>query len=136
VQLRCEIAADHIAAAQKLLPRLIEKSTGDDRAMFQRLRGDLDHFRRVAMSYALHLRETQLARILRDDLAANRPLTGRAVEEMKQRLDADVENQNGHGRVVQMRDAFKADPPKFVTEHLVPTDKTVLEKGHFTLTTR
>jgi hypothetical protein len=136
VQLRCEIAAEHMAAAMKLLPPLIDSTAGSDRAMFERLSKDLDHFRRVATSYALHLRETQLAKILRDDLEAKRPLTTRAVEELQAQLDADVENQRGQGRVVEMRDAFARDPAKFVTEQLLPTEKTVLEKGHFTLTTR
>jgi hypothetical protein len=136
VQLRCEIAAEHMAAAQRVLPVLVESTSGADRGMFERLSTDLDHFRRVATSYALHLRETQLAKILREDLDAKRSLTSRVVEEMKARLDADVENQHDRGRVVEMRNAFAKDPAKFVTEHLLPTEKTVLEKGHFTLTTR
>jgi hypothetical protein len=136
VQLRCELAADRLAAALALLPPLIEHASGPDRAMFERLSKDADHFRRVATSYALHLRETNLAKILRDDVEAGRPMTPRAVEEMKRLLDADVANQNGQGRVVHRRDAFAADPAKFVKEHLLPTEKTVLEKGHFTLTTR
>jgi hypothetical protein len=136
VQLRCELAADHMNAALELLPDLVSATSGPDRAMFERLSKELDHFRRVATSYALHLRETQLAKILRDDLDAKRPMTPRAVEEMKTLLDADIENQHGKGRVVQMRDEFKAAPEKFVREHLLPTDKTVLERGHFTLTTR
>ena len=55
---------------------------------------------------------------------------------MKRLLDADVENQRGKGRVVAMRDAFNADPAKFVKEQLVPTDKTPHERGVFSLTTR
>lgn len=136
VGLRCEIAAAHLAAAERVLPNLVERSSGADRAMFEALAKDVDHFRRVATSYALHLRETVVARILREDFAARRPMNERLVAEMKRLLAADVENQRGEGRVVQMRDAFDADPRKFVNEHLVPTEKTVLEKGHFTLTTR
>ena len=136
VQLRCEIAADHTAAAEKLLPGLIENTSGDDRAMFERLAKDLDHFRRVATSFALHLRETQLAMILRGDLQAAREMTPRCVDELKRLLDADVENQHGQGRVVEMRDAFAADPVKFMKEHLVPTETGKYERGVFSLTTR
>jgi len=136
VQLRCELAADHMAAAEKVLPGLIEASGNDDRAMFGRLAKDLDHFRRVAMSFSLHLRETQVAMILRGDLEAKKPMTPRCVEEMKKLLDADVENQRGKGRVVQMRDAFAVDPEKFVREKLVPTEKTTHERGVFSITTR
>jgi hypothetical protein len=136
VQLRCELAAGHMAAAEKLLPVLVEGASGADREMFERLQKDLDHFRRVAMSFALHLRETQVAMILRGDLEAGRAMTPRCLDEMKRLLDADVENQRGKGRVLGMRDAFAADPGKFVKERLVPTEKTTRERGTFSLTTR
>lgn len=136
VQLRCEIAADHLKAAATLLPTLVEKTSGPDRQMFQRLTKDVDHFLRVATSYALHLRETNVAMLVRGDIEAKRELTPKLLEEMKRLLDADVENQHGEGRVVAMRDAFTKDPAGFVRERLVPTEKTPLEKGHFTLTTR
>jgi hypothetical protein len=136
VQLRCEIAADHLKAVEALLPAIIEKTSDADQKMFQRLAKDVDHFRRLAMSYALHLSETNVAFLLRQDADAKRELTPKLVEEMKRLLDADVENQRGEGRVVEMRSAFNADPAKFVKEHLVPTDKTTYEKGVFTLTTR
>src|SRR5439155_7783076 len=121
-------AAAHLAAAENLLPGLIDASSGGDRAMFESLQKDLDHFRRVARSFALHLRETQVALILRGDLDAGKPMTPRCALEMKKLLDADVENQRGKGRVVEMRDAFAADPAKFVKEHLVPTEKTTHER--------
>ncbi len=136
VQLRCEIAADHLESAEALLPALIDKSSAADPQMFQRLAKDVDHFRRVATSYALHLRETNVAMLLRGDVDGKRAPTPKLVEEMKRLFDADVENQHGHGRVVEKRAAFNADPAKFVKEQLVPTDKTPLEKGVFTLTTR
>jgi hypothetical protein len=107
--------------------------------MFEQLQKDLDHFRRVAMSFALHLRETQVALVLRGDLEAGRPMTLRCVDEMKRLLDADVENQRGNGRVVEMRDAFAADPAKFVREKLVPgsePEKPRYERGVFSVTTR
>jgi hypothetical protein len=136
VQLRCEMSADHMRAAQVLLPGLVADSNGTDRETFQTLQKDLDHFQRVATSYALHLRETNVAMMLRNDATAGRPLTQRLVDEMKQLLANDVKNQSGQGRVVEMQKAFDTDPAAFVKEHLVPTEKTVLEKGIFTATTR
>jgi hypothetical protein len=136
VQLRCEMSADHMRSAQVLLPGLISNSIGLDQETFQKLQKNLDHFQRVATSYALHLRETNVAMMLRNDVTAGRPMTPRLVDEMKQLLARDVENQSGKGRVVEMQKAFDADPTAFVKEHLVPTEKTVLEKGIFTATTR
>jgi hypothetical protein len=136
VQLRCEMSADHMRVAQTLLPDLIANSNGADQETFQKLQKNLDHFQRVATSYALHLRETNIAMMLRNDVTAGRPLTPRLVDEMKQLLAEDVENQSGEGRVIDMQKAFDANPAKFVQEHLVPTEKTVLERGIFTATTR
>jgi hypothetical protein len=57
------------------------------------------------------------------------------IAEMKQLLGSDVENQNGQGRVVEMRKLFQEKPEEFLRTKLLP-GKTILEKGHFTVTTR
>jgi hypothetical protein len=138
VQLRCEIAAGHMKAALDALPAVVAKlPAGADRAMFERLQKDLDHFHRVTMSFALHLRETNVAMLLRGDVEANRPLQATLIEEMKRLLNADVETQHGKGRVVEMRDQFASDPAKFVNEKLLVVEpKKPYERGVFTLTTR
>jgi hypothetical protein len=57
------------------------------------------------------------------------------VGEMKELLARDAENQHGQGRVVEMKKLFEEKPEEFIRTKLVP-GKTVLEKGHFTVTTR
>jgi hypothetical protein len=104
--------------------------------MFEQIQKDGDYFRRVARSYALHLRETNVAQMLREDLAAGRPMIPRLVEEMQHLLAADVENQWGRGRVIEMERQFREDPAAFVRAQLVPTDERLREKGTFSLTTR
>jgi hypothetical protein len=137
VQLRCEIAAGRMKAVLEALPGLIDKlAPGPDRAAFEKLGKQLDHFHRVMVSYALHLRETNVAMLLRGDLESKRALQPNLLAEMQRLLDADVKNQHSRGRVVDMRDQFNADPPKFIKEQLAPTEKAVYEKGYFTLTTR
>lgn len=137
LQLRFEASADQMGQAltigEKLLPRL---TSAADRRMFEQIQKDGDYFRRVARSYALHLRETNVAQMLREDLAAGRPMIPRLVEEMQHLLAADVENQWGRGRVIEMERQFREDPAAFVRAQLVPTDERLREKGTFSLTTR
>jgi len=54
--------------------RLVSELTdGADRAQFERMQKDAEIFRRVSRSYALHLRETNVTQMLRQDLAAGNP---------------------------------------------------------------
>jgi hypothetical protein len=110
--------------------------TREWRDLVQKIQGDVDIFRRVARSYALHLRETNVAQMLRQDLEAGRPLTKALVGELGRLLDADLANQKGHGRVVDMRRLYFEDPEAFVRRYLIPTEITRIEKGYLTLTTR
>jgi hypothetical protein len=136
VELRTKLTADLLDKASTLSPRFLGKLPESDRAQFQQIQKDLDTFRRVARSYALHLRETNIAQMLRQDLDAGRPLTPVLVEELGRVLDADIANQNGQGRVVEMHRLYGLDAAAFVRRYLLPAEGTPREKGIFTLTTR
>lgn len=137
VQLRCQLAADILGKAIDLGARIIaELPDSRDKAQFQQIQTDADIFRRVSRSYALHLRETNIAQMLRQDLAAGRAMTPALVDELHRLLDSDVENQQGSGRVVEMRRLYVQSPEDFVRRYLIPTDSNPNERGNFTLTTR
>jgi len=137
VELRCQLAADVLDKAQDLGAHLLDELPNPgDRAQFQQIQSDADIFRRVSRSYALHLRETNVAQMLRQDLAAGRPVTDALVKELGQLLDFDVANQKGRGRVIEMRRLYLENPEAFVRRYLIPTEVTRTEMGHFTLTTR
>jgi hypothetical protein len=137
VQLRCQLAADILGKASDIGARIIaELPDSRDKAQFQQIQNDADIFRRVSRSYALHLRETNIAQMLRQDLAAGRPMTPALVEELHRLLDSDVENQQGIGRVVEMRRLYVQSPEQFIRRYLIPTDSNPNERGNFTLTTR
>jgi hypothetical protein len=155
VELRCRLAADLLDKAGALFSRLLDElSDSADRAQFERIQKDVDVFRRVARSYALHLRETNVAQMLRQDMAAGRPMTATLVKELGQLLDADVVNQQERGRVLEMRRLYFQSPEAFVRRYLIPIDTPALsraepyshdlppidqappEKGPYTLTTR
>jgi hypothetical protein len=77
-------------------------------------------------------------------------MTPALVKELEELLDADVANQKGEGRVVEMRRLYRDSPAAFVQRYLIPVDFTPdqlqpifdeklyvpAEKGPFTLTTR
>ncbi len=131
VQLRCEVAADHFAKGLEI-SRKLEKSD----PKFAQTTKDIDIFLRVARSFALHIRETLVARMLREDLEQKKPMEEKLVAEMKKLLADDVENQHGKGRVVEKQAEFEKDPEKFIRSELVPTDKTIGERGIWSVTTR
>lgn len=137
VQLRCQRVADLLDQATTLAERLMTELTLEaDRNQFQLIQQDVAVFRRVARSYALHLRETNVAQMLRQDLAAGRPMTAALVKELGQLLDTDVRNQSGQGRVLEMRRLYAERPAEFLRRYLIPTDGSPAERGLFTLTTR
>jgi hypothetical protein len=153
VQLRCKASADLLDKATDRFRRLeSELGRSEDRKQFEDIQKDVDVFRRVSRSYELHLRETNIAQMLRQDLAAGRPMNSMLTKELESVLDRDVVNQGNHGRVVEMRRLYIDDPKSFIQRYLVPVagpstegpwspelppiDVAPPEKGDFTLTTR
>ncbi len=137
VQLRCALAADLLDQASDLAERLVHEMTDvRDAEQFRQIQSDVDVFRHVSRSYALHLRETNVAQLLRQDLEAGRPMSPALTTELRQLLAADVTNQGGQGRVVEMRRLYNEDEEAFVRRYLIPSDGTAAEKGDFSLTTR
>jgi hypothetical protein len=137
IQLRCQMAADTLLQALKTGDEIINLlSSPEEKAFFRDIQQDADYYRRVGLSYALHIRETNIAQQLRRDLALRKPLTERLVTEMGKVLDADIANQDGKGRVLEMKRLFAQDPAAFVADYLLPTDRAPNEEGGFSLTTR
>jgi hypothetical protein len=137
VGLRCQLTADLLDQATALSPKLLA-SLGNprDRSDFERIQKDVETLRRISRSYALHIRETNVAQMLRQDLDAGREMTPKLLEELGRLLDADVTNQQGKGRVLEMKRLYRVDSKAFVRRYLLPTDVTRGERGSFTLTTR
>ncbi len=137
IHLRIETCVQHLDAALSAGETLASAIREEPHAtMIRKAQADLRRFRKAALSYALHMRETNVARLLREDAEAGRPLPPHLVSELRILLEKDLENQDGSGRVKEMLEQFNADPKAFVLEHLKPTDQNPREKGVFTLTTR
>jgi len=153
VELRSKSAADLLDQASDASVRLF-KALDDprDKKQFQLIQQDVNVLRRVARSYALHIRETNVAQMLRQDLSAGRPMTAALQKELAQLLNSDLANQQGQGRIVEMRRLYIEDPGAFVRRYLIPVSSMSTpqesvsrelrpnvappEKGWFSLTTR
>jgi hypothetical protein len=119
--LRCALAANTFEKASVLGERLArELMSSEDKAQFAQIQGDIDIVLRASRSYALHIRETNVSQMLRQDLSAGRPMTAPLVQELGDLLDADVANQHQKGRVVEMRRLYREDPKNFVLSFLIP----------------
>ena len=136
IQLRCGLAAQETAGAiregEALLPRLAEDAV----ARMREILADLDAFRRVCVSYELHLRETNVAALLRENMFRGVPLPQDLLAEMESLLERDEENQGKRGRVVKVRKAWRENPEEWLQTYLLPSEETRREKGYFSLTTR
>jgi len=92
VQLRCQLAADRWEAALALGQRFKDSVPAPLANAFKRNLADLAGLHRRALAYALHLRETNLATVLRKaaELKQSRPQP--SVAELLAALQADREN--------------------------------------------
>lgn len=136
LQLRCEMAAEAFRAAldmgHSLLPRVPETY----RAQMEETLASVEHFMRVCVSYMLHMRETNVAMLLREDQFRKRPLQADLLAEMEQLLMADAENQRHTGRVMTILEAWQKDPGAWLNLYLLPGAGERREGGYFSLTTR
>ncbi len=92
VQLRCQLAADRWEAALDHGGRLQDSVPASLAADFKSNLADLAGLRRRALAYALHLRETNLAMVLRKAAELKLPRSQKSVDELLAALKADLEN--------------------------------------------
>ncbi len=148
VQLRCQLAAEQweaaLALAQKFESEVPASLAGD----FKLNLADLAAIRRRALTYAYHLRETNLATTLRKAAELKLPVPQRSVDELRAALKADLENYRAEmaatssGKDIkqwkEMEDAIallNESPDKFLAKYL-KEDPDQSSKGFFSATSR
>lgn len=145
VQLRCELAAERMEQALALGAKIrVSKELAKS---FAATLVDLAKFRRRALAYAYHLRESNLIFIIRRARKENQPVPARAVTELGQVLNADADNFHAEQRVAhaagaplpdwkEMEDArqlFARDLDQFLARYFQECpDK--MSKGVFSVT--
>ncbi len=136
IQLRCQMAAERLQKAADRCGELLPRLTKKHEAQFRETMENLNNFARICRSYAIHLRMTNVAGLLREDCLAGRQLSERLLSELGELLQRDVENQDGCGRVVERQREFEKDPKAWLKRWLLVSDENRLERGDFSLTTR
>lgn len=141
VQLRCQLAADRWNEALKI-GRQIEGDMPDNLASdFQKNIAELDGLRRRALAYAYHLRETNLAVVLRKQHETGQPPPGRIVLELASTLQDDLANcraegdSEGCGEIQKALDLLGSNVDKFLQAYF-REEPDRASKGYFSVTSR
>ena len=148
VQLRCHLAAARweaaLASAEKFQESVPAVLSGD----FARNLRDLAGLRRRAVAYALHLRETNLATVLRKAAELKLPLPQKSLDELLAALQADLENHRAElaaplagqplenwNEMEQAIALLQKNPDEFLQKFL-KEDPDQMSRGYFSVTSR
>lgn len=136
MQLRLEKAVEEIEQAERLAPKFLDNLDKRHKVSFTQILKDLNFWKRLSRSYALHYRESNVAFLLRQDLESGLPLSPHLVSEMSRLLTMDAENQGNEGRVMLMKSSFEKDPVAFLRTYLLPGDPSEDGRDLILLSTR
>lgn len=137
VHLRIEAALAHFFRAGRATEALIDPN--GDAVVQDYLTGlvrSIDVLARALQAFSLHLRETIVATVLREDLSTlGRPCNDRLVDEMLGLLARDVVNSHRDPATVRAHEVARADLAGFLATHLVPRQSGSAPLGLHSLTT-
>jgi len=136
VQLRCKQAADRWATALEIGRQALPTIPETLRGHFQKTLAELGGLHRRSLAYAFHLRETNLAMILRRCQADGQPYPAHIVQELEQVLHEDIENCSGEKDWPEAREALrllKQDLDTFLRTWLLPAPDR-RSRGAFSVT--
>ncbi|EIP97949.1 hypothetical protein OpiT1DRAFT_02399 [Opitutaceae bacterium TAV1] len=153
VQLQCQLSAERLADALAMGRDMLTKNRlpADLEQGFRKTVEAWDEFRRRALSYGYHIRETNLTTVMRRQREAGHAIPARVIDELVATLKADQENQRSHepcGRALRLLDE---DMDAFLSSYfLLPDDEAPLsasleaerdkqawgDKGGFSVTSR
>ena len=136
VQLRCEMAAEKMEEALKLGRMFKANIPGELRPVFLKNLAELDGFRRRALSYAYHIRETNLVFIMRYLRNKKKPVPEKIKEELLDILKKDMANQQS---TIACKPAIKLlnlSVDKFLAKYFKIGKKDLKSKGPYTVTSR
>ena len=148
VQLRCQLAADRWEAALARGGQFQDSISAPLAGDFKSNLADLAGLRRRALAYALHLRETNLAAVLRKAAELKLPRPQKSVDELLTALKADLANHEAEmaaplagQKVIRWQDMEQAiallqqNPEEFLQKFL-KEDPDKNSKGIFSVTSR
>jgi hypothetical protein len=135
VQLRCEMAAERMAAALQIGERIKGDIPKEVATEFAKALTDLTQIRRRAVAYACHLRETNLANMMRQCVAAKEAIPARLPAEMAAVLKTDQANQEQSEPIGAALALLQKDQAAFLKTYFMAPDRP-LNQGGFSVTSR
>jgi hypothetical protein len=135
VQLRCDLAADQMGQALELGQKIESRVPQQFRADYAEGLRQLAGFRQRARSYAYHLRETNLTRMMRGLREKGEPIPEPLVRQITAVLKADQQNQQQTEPIGEALALLASDVDAFLQKYFVVT-KDLASKGGFSLTSR
>jgi hypothetical protein len=135
VQLRCDLAAERMGQALEIGHRIETRMPQQFQADYAEDLRQLTGFKQRTLAYVYHLRETNLARMMRGLREKGQPVPDGMRQEMTAVLKADQQNEGEAEPIGAALTMLAADQDAFLkTYFLVTSDKS--SKGGFTLTSR
>lgn len=116
IQMRCEQAALKMQAAINTANTVRNKIPVSLKPAFIKSMEEMDGMRRRTLAYAYHLRETNLAGVVRSG-----KIRDEQVEEMRSLLEKDRENQGGSAAIDEALSLLKQDRNKFFATYFLPS---------------
>ena len=134
VQLRCDLAAQRMTEALEIGTCLAQELEGSlSRAMESQLE-EIAAWRQRALSYVYHIRETNLTRLLRQELENGKPAPQHIVSELRDVLVSDIANGATDSRPAL--DWLDADMYEYTRRYFREVDAGGHSKGIFSVTSR
>lgn len=135
IELRCKIATEYLQQALTAGNTILDNRDIPYFHQLDETMQSIEKFMRICFSYALHIRETNVSMLIRDNITAGEN-SDILLKELRSLLDEDMRNQHCQGQIVNILKEFDDDPYEWLNTYLLPTDIDLKEKGKFTLTTR
>lgn len=135
IQLRCEVAAQYLIKALQAGKSFAPHVRSDWRPVLYAALAEQDGMRRRLLAYVYHLRETNLAVIMRAYLGEGREIPPMLLAELRALLKADQYNQAQSEPIGAALTLLDADPAAFLDTYYQVVPDT-LSRGYFSLTSR
>ncbi|MCE5258056.1 MAG: hypothetical protein LLG44_03235 [Chloroflexi bacterium] len=135
IQLRCAMAAQYLFQALQAGKSFVARVRADWRPVLYAALAEQDGMRRRLLAYAYHLRETNLATIMRVHRAEGAQVPAMIAAELRETLKADQYNQAQDEPIDEALALLDSDLDTFLATYYQIGPDT-LSRGHFSLTSR
>jgi len=136
VQLQCELCSELLDKAIALGEGLQPQMPGSLKDAFAETLDEMRQWRRVALSYAFHIRESNLSAILRKSLEKGKALSKDALQELSCLLEKDAENQSSPGECEKASKILEESPELFLKTYFLDSEADKASKGGFSMTSK